>query len=167
VYQYTSPLVTGDTINGQLRQLDLMPGCQIVRGAATLGGYAGFDYQESSLRPDDPTNPVRGTATGVKVEGHYYFADEKQPLDASLVGEYSTAFDTYYAELRVGARICEKLFIGPDAEVDGDTGYNAWVATSSSATRAAPGSAGVLARMARLKSTPTFEFAQKPAQSIF
>ncbi len=42
-----------------------------------------------------------------------------------LVGEYSTAFQTYYAELRVGARICEKLFIGPDAEVDGDTGYNA------------------------------------------
>ena len=77
------------------------------------------------LSPQDPTNPLRGTATGAKVEAHYYFADEKQPIDVRLVGEYSTAFETYYAELRVGARICDKLFIGPDAEVDGDTGYNA------------------------------------------
>ena len=125
VYQYPGPLDTGDTINGQLWQLDVMPGYQIVRGASTLGGYVGFDYQESSLQPDDPTNPLRGTATGVKVEGHYYFDDYTQPLDVSLVGEYSTAFDTYYAELRLGARVWDKLFIGPDASVDGDTGYNA------------------------------------------
>ena len=51
--------------------------------------------------------------------------DDKQPIEASLVGEYSTAFDTYYAELRIGARVCDKLVVGPDASVDGDTGYNA------------------------------------------
>jgi Cellulose biosynthesis protein BcsS len=125
VYQYASPIIASDTINGQLYQLDVMPGYQIVRGASTLGGYVGFDYQESSLQPEDPTNPLRGTATGLKVEGHYYFGDEKQPLDVRLVSEYSTAFATYYAELRVGARVWGKLFIGPDGEVDGDTGYNA------------------------------------------
>jgi hypothetical protein len=125
VYDYPSPLKKGGMIDGQLWQLDLMPGYQIVRGASTLGGYVGFDYQESSLDPQDPTNPLRGTATGVKVEGHYNFADETQPLDISLVGAYSTAFATYYAELRLGVRVWEELFIGPDASVDGDTGYNA------------------------------------------
>ena len=112
-------------INGQLWQLDVMPGYQIVRGASTIGGFVGFDYQESSLQPEDPTNPLRGTATGVKVEGHYYFDDATQPLDVSLVGEYSTAFGTYYAELRLGARVWDKLFIGPAASVDGDSGYDA------------------------------------------
>jgi hypothetical protein len=124
VYQYASPFDTGGEIDGQLWQLDVMPGYQIVRGASTLGGHVGFDYQESSLEPEDPTNPQRGTATGVKVEGHYYFGDDAQPLDFSLVGEYSTAFATYYAEVRLGARVWDKLFIGPAAEVDGAIGYN-------------------------------------------
>jgi Cellulose biosynthesis protein BcsS len=96
-----------------------------VRGAATLGGYVGFDYQDSLLHPEDPTNPLRGTATGAKIEGHYYFGDDKQPLDVRLAAEYSTAFSTYYADLRIGGRILDKLFIGPDASVDGDTGYDA------------------------------------------
>ena len=42
-----------------------------------------------------------------------------------LAAEYSPAFDTYFAKLRVGARVCKNLFIGPDGSVDGDTGYNA------------------------------------------
>jgi len=124
VYQYPGTVVD-ETIDGTLWQLDLMPGYQWVRGPTTFGGFVGFDYQQSRLSPTDPTNAVRGTATGLKVEGHYYFADDKQPVEASLVGEYSTAFDTYYAELRIGARICDKLVVGPDASVDGDTGYDA------------------------------------------
>jgi cellulose biosynthesis protein BcsS len=124
VYQYAGTAIDG-TVDGTLWQLDLMPGYQMVRGAATYGGFVGLDYQQSELSPPDPTNAVRGTATGLKVEGHYYFADDKQPIEASLVGEYSTAFDTYYAELRIGARVCDKLIVGPDASVDGDTGYDA------------------------------------------
>ncbi len=124
VYEYAAT-VGGSAIDGTLWQLDLMPGYQWVRGAATFGGFIGLDYQQSQLSPPDPTNAVRGTATGLKLEGHYYVDDEKQPFAASLVGEYSTAFDTYYAELRVGARVSDKLAVGPAASVDGDTGYDA------------------------------------------
>jgi hypothetical protein len=124
VYEYAAT-VGGGTIDGTLWQLDLMPGYQWVRGGVTFGGFVGLDYQQSQLSPPDPTNAVRGTATGLKLEGHYYFDDEKQPFAASLVGEYSTAFDTYYAELRIGARVGDKLAIGPAASVDGDTGYDA------------------------------------------
>ena len=123
-FQYATKAVAG-TIDGELWQLDVMPGYQLVRGSATFGGYVGFDYQEARLSPNDPTNQVNGTATGVKVEGHFYYSDDKQPIEASVIGEYSTAFDTYYAELRVGARLIDKLFVGPDASVDGDTGYDA------------------------------------------
>ena len=62
-----------------------------------------------------PASSSRGTTT----------SNDKQPFTASLVGEYSTAFDTYYAELRIGARVGDKLVIGPAASVDGDTGYDA------------------------------------------
>lgn len=125
VFQYATTAVAG-TVDGELWQLDIMPGYQLIRGSVTLGGYVGLDYQQAQLSPDDPTNQVNGTATGVKGEGHIYlYADAKQPIEASLVGEYSTAFDTYYAELRIGARLIDKLFIGPDASVNGDTGYDA------------------------------------------
>ena len=122
VYNYVGP--TGATIDGTLWQLDAMPGYQHVRGAETFGASIGLDYQDSLLSPNDPTNPVRGTVVGFKVAANYDFQDDKQPVEASLVGEYSTAFETYYAELRVGARLTDKLSLGPAAEVDGTTGYN-------------------------------------------
>ena len=99
VFQYATKAVAG-TVDGELWQADIMPGYQFVRGNITFGGYAGVDYQQARLSPNDPTNQVNGSATGIKVEAHYYYSDDKQPIEASLAGEYSTAFDTYYAELR-------------------------------------------------------------------
>jgi hypothetical protein len=123
-YQYTNPSVTARTVDGRQWQVDVMAGYQLVRGSATIGGYIGFDYQNVQLSPEDPTAQVRGTRTGFKVEGHFEYSDDKQPYEASLTGEYSTAFATYYAELRLGARLCDKLFVGPAVEADGDTGYD-------------------------------------------
>ena len=125
VYNYASSDVPGGNVDGKLWQFDLMPGYQVVRGGATFGGYVGLDYQDSQLTPNDPTNQLRGTKAGVKVAGSFDFEDEKQPIATSFAAEYSTAFDTYFAELRLGARVCKNLFIGPDGSVDGDTGYNA------------------------------------------
>jgi hypothetical protein len=76
------------------------------------------------LSAEDPTAQVQGTRTGFKVEGHFEYSDDKQPYEASLTGEYSMAFATYYAELRLDARLCDKLFVGPAVEADGDTGYD-------------------------------------------
>ena len=126
VYEYAAPDGTGGNIDGQLWQFDFMPGYQWVRRAHSIGGFIGIDLQDSELDPDDPANPVRGTAAGFKVAANYDFGDDKQPFEASLVGEYSTAFETYYAELRLGARLIDKLFIGPAAETDGQTGYESW-----------------------------------------
>jgi hypothetical protein len=123
-YQYTSASATAATIDGTQWQFDVMPGYQLVRGSTTVGGYIGLDYQSVQLSPEDPTAQVQGTRTGLKVEGHLEYSDDKQPYEASLTGEYSTAFATYYAELRLGARLCDKLFVGPAVEADGDTGYD-------------------------------------------
>jgi hypothetical protein len=122
VYSYAD--TAGATVDGTLWQFDVMPGYQYVRGAETFGAAIGLDYQDSLLSPNDPTNAVRGTAVGFKVSASYEFDDDKQPFEASFASEYSTAFESYYAELRVGARLTKKLSLGPAAEVDGTTGYN-------------------------------------------
>jgi hypothetical protein len=122
VYEYAATEEV--SIDGTLWQFDILPGYQVVRGAETFGASIGLDYQNSQLSPNDPTNPVRGTAFGFKVAANYDFQDDKRPFEASLAGEYSTAFESYYAELRVGARLTDKLSLGPAAEIDGTTGYN-------------------------------------------
>ena len=72
IYEYAAPAGIGSNIDGELWQFDLMPGYQFVRGSETFGGHVGLDLQDLQLDPDDRSNPVRGTAAGVKVEGHYY-----------------------------------------------------------------------------------------------
>jgi hypothetical protein len=95
-----------------------------VRGGATFGAYLGFDFQDSELSPNDPTNAVNGSEGGIKVALSYEYDDAKQPITGSLNGEYSSVFATYYAEARLGLRLGDKLVVGPEAEADGDTGYN-------------------------------------------
>jgi hypothetical protein len=123
-YSYTNPLNSLGEVNGRFYQSDFMVGYQVVRDGVTVSGYAGFDYQDAQLSPNDPTSRVNGTRTGAKVAANIAYDDEKQPVTGSLSTEYSSAYDTYYAQLRVGLRVCKKLVVGPEAEADGDTGYN-------------------------------------------
>ncbi len=123
-YNYEASLAPRGEIDGLLYQVDVMPGYQIVRGGATFGAYLGFDFQDSHLSPNDPTNAVNGSKGGIKVALSYEYDEKKHPIIGSLNGEYSSVFDTYYAEARLGLRLGDKLVVGPEAEADGDTGYN-------------------------------------------
>ncbi len=123
-YNYEASLARPGEIDGLLYQVDVMPGYQIVRGGATFGAYLGFDFQDSQLSPSDPTNAVNGSKGGIKAALSYEYDEKKHPVTGSLNGEYSSVFDTYYAEARLGLRIGDKLVLGPEAEADGDTGYN-------------------------------------------
>jgi len=123
-YNYEASLARLGEIDGLLYQVDVMPGYQIVRGGTTFGAYLGFDFQESQLSPNDPTNAVNGSKGGIKVALSCEYDEKKDPITGSLNGEYSSVFDTYYAEARLGLRLGDKLVLGPEAEADGDTGYN-------------------------------------------
>lgn len=123
-YNYEASLARSSEIDGLLYQVDVMPGYQIVRGGATFGAYLGFDFQDSQLSPNDPTNAVNGSKGGIKIALSYEYDEKKHPITGSLNGEYSSVFDTYYAEARLGLRFGDKLVLGPEAEADGDTGYN-------------------------------------------
>jgi hypothetical protein len=115
----------GGKVDGDLWQFDIMPGYQIVDQSMTYALYVGFDYQNSQLSPDDPGTQVRGTETGFKVAGNIEFSDEKAPFEASILGEYSTAFSSYYAQARIGLKLCDKFYVGPEGALDGLVGYDA------------------------------------------
>jgi hypothetical protein len=89
---------------GREWQGDVMLGYQWVRDRVDISLSAGVDFINHKVRPFDPLNPVTGHETGFKVAGDietrtfalnlpYYFL---------LDGDYSTAFDSYYALGRLG-----------------------------------------------------------------
>lgn len=71
----------------------------VANGAATLS--IGANYQDHRLSRSDPFNSVVGSEWGFKVQGDFWVTPMPSWLVVGLAS-YSTAFDTYYANLRVG-----------------------------------------------------------------
>jgi hypothetical protein len=103
-YDYLAAAGLGTRVDGTSRQADLMIGYQWVRQQHSLALYAGVDFIDQDLSPDDPFNPARGRETGFKVgidlESHRYSG---LPYYYAVEGTYSTAFDTYFLMGRLGA----------------------------------------------------------------
>jgi len=121
-YEYANPSVPGGRVDGDGVQLSAMLGYMFVGQAATLALYAGVDHQNYDLTPNDPSNRVSGSETGVRIggdlrtTGNYHYA--------SLEGYYSTAFESYWARARVGAKV-DRFTFGPEGVMLGSEGYDA------------------------------------------
>lgn len=100
-YDYDTDSVAGGRVDVDERSFDVMLGYQKTVGDITGTGYIGFDYQDYDLSPNDPENQVRGTKTGFKVAVEIATGDET-PVFVSVDSSYSTAFDSFLADLRVG-----------------------------------------------------------------
>jgi hypothetical protein len=104
-------------------QGDAMVGYRFSRGPVWGSIFIGVDTQDYNLRPDDPTAKVRGQETGFKVAGDLSTGYD-QPFYASIEGNYSTAFDSYWARARVGLNR-NKLTWGPEFSVLGNVDFDA------------------------------------------
>jgi opacity protein-like surface antigen len=89
-------------------------------GDVSAAGYVGLEIRDVDISPDDPTNKVRGTETGFKVALEVETEGEG-PLYYSFDGSYSTAFDSFYAQARVGYN-AQRYVIGPEGEFFSDEG---------------------------------------------
>jgi hypothetical protein len=112
-----------DVGHGTGWQGDAMVGYRFSRGPVWGSIFVGVDTQDYRLRPDDPTEKVRGTETGFKVAADLS-TDYEHPFFGSIEGNYSTAFDSYWARARVGLNR-NKLTWGPEFSVLGNTDFNA------------------------------------------
>ncbi len=109
--------------DGRQWQADLALGYMFSRNKIGYEIYAGVDYQNVKLSPDDPTAEVRGTEWGFKV-GAGIETEKELPYYFSLEGQYSTAFDSYWARARVGLHR-DRFTFGPEAIVLGDDDFDA------------------------------------------
>jgi hypothetical protein len=120
-YEYDNGGVRTD---GDGWQGDVMIGYKFNRGHWWAAGYIGVDYQDHDLTPDDPDNPVRGTEWGFKVAADIATLRHGSPLYFGLSGQYSTAFDSYWARARVGINRDHYTF-GPEGIVMGSDSFDA------------------------------------------
>ena len=104
-------------------QGDAMIGYKFTRGPVWGSIFIGVDSQDYDLKPDDPTAQVRGQETGFKVAGHLSTA-YGSPFYAAIEGNYSTAFDSYWARVRAGL-YRDKLTWGPEFAVLGNVDFDA------------------------------------------
>jgi len=85
--------------------------------------FVGPDWQNIKLSPDDPTAEVRGTEFGVRVAADLRTA-EKLPYFVNLSGSYSSAFNSYWSRLRMGAKL-SGVTLGPEVIALGNESFDA------------------------------------------
>lgn len=95
-------------------------GYQAVSSAIYLAVYIGVNYFNNDSTPFDPTDPTAGDEVGFMVQGELETVGE-DALYLSLMGTYSTAFDTYWVRARPGYNAGGIAF-GPEFIASGDLG---------------------------------------------
>jgi hypothetical protein len=104
-------------------QGDAMVGYRFTRGPVWGSIFIGVDVQDYDLDPDDPNERVRGTETGFKVAADLSTA-YGSPIYASIAGNYSTAFDSYWVRGRLGV-FRSKVTWGAEGSAFGNIDYEA------------------------------------------
>lgn len=117
-YSYDETSAPFSNVNADDRSLDIMLGYQWVTPTWSATGYVGYEARAVHLSPFDPNNNVVGGANGFKVAAEFE-TDDELPYYASLEGSYSTAFDSYYGQARLGWNK-KSIIFGPEAGVYGD-----------------------------------------------
>ncbi len=120
-YEYDSGATR---IDGDGWQGDVMLGYKFSRDHWWAAGFVGVDWQHHDLTPNDFSNKVRGSEVGFKVAADWSTIRGQSPLFASLNGNYSTAFDSYWARARVGGNLGH-ITLGPEAIVLGNESFDA------------------------------------------
>ena len=123
-YEYDTVAVPGGVVDGDGWQGDAMIGYKVSRGHLWAAGYIGIDYQDHDLTPNDPFNPVNRSEVGFKVVADVATLRHGTPLYFGLSGQYSTAFDSYWARARAGLNR-DRFTFGPEAIALGSDSFDA------------------------------------------
>jgi opacity protein-like surface antigen len=124
----TATAQPGTKVDARDRSLDVMLGYQWVFADWSATGYLGYEVRDVHLSPDDLNNSVRGTDSGFKVALELETDDESnQPFYGDFETSYSMAFNSYWAQGRVGYNFqkvmsAQSVIFGPEASVLDDDG---------------------------------------------
>ena len=119
-YDFTQSGGAGDG-NGKDRAVDVMIGYQKYFGTVSAVGYIGMEVRDIDNSPDDPTSNLEGTQTGFKVATEIETEDDNSPFYGSLDASYSTAFNSWYGQVRAGPNM-KRIKFGPEGALFSDEG---------------------------------------------
>jgi Cellulose biosynthesis protein BcsS len=127
-YRYDTTVGTTSTaIKGLFETSDFLIGYGSNRDNFSANFMVGLNVQNQVLSQPDPNNPVQGTRAGLKVQGDFY-ANPTPQLMLFGLGQYSTAFQSYYSEFKFGYALfgLREVFFGPHLLVEGNQQYEQW-----------------------------------------
>lgn len=118
-YDYTLPVV-GGVIDGDVTAFSALVGYQHFFQGLVGRVYAGVDYEDHDLTPDNPFDPNRGSDFGVMVRGELETQYSFNALFyGSLVGIYGSAKERHWVRGRAGYNF-GGIILGPEAIFTGN-----------------------------------------------
>lgn len=125
-YGYVASQPKIGQVRGSQEQGSVSAGYEWISPTTSIAGFVGVEGRDDVLTPHDPTNPVAGTAFGLRSEFDFY----TRPTPLSMVaGEvtYSTTHNAWYGALRLGLMpIPGSAYVGPEFIALGDDFYRQW-----------------------------------------
>jgi hypothetical protein len=112
-YHYTSGALADAAVLGEQIIAFALPGWRFQKDRLTVSVFAGVDIQQHRLTPDDPSNSLRGTKTGIRGGFDLWFEPNALTMlgaDASL----SSVGPSYSARLAAGWRFADSFYAGPE-----------------------------------------------------
>ncbi|MGH1404017.1 MAG: cellulose biosynthesis protein BcsS [Alphaproteobacteria bacterium] len=121
-YEYNTVAVSGLGVDGDNVRANAMVGYQKHFDTMLVSAFAGIDYNNHDLSPNDPGNDVDGSETGVMAQ-----VEVRKNFDAltqlNLNVNYSTAYNNYYATARL-ERDLGSFKIGPQVTALGSESFD-------------------------------------------
>jgi len=126
VYRYNAGSLGGTQVIGGEAIGAVLPGWRIKRGPLEGKFFVGPDFEYHPLWPDDPGNPLRGSAVGLRMAAEFWY----EPTPTTMVaGDVSltTIVSDNNARLAFGWRVLDDLvggfYVGPEVQSFGSFGY--------------------------------------------
>lgn len=113
VYRYVSGELGDISVNGYQAIGFALPGWRFQRGRLTLTLFAGLDIQHHRFSPDDPSNSLRGTQTGIRGGFDLWFEPNPHAMISADVS-VSSVGPSYASRLALGWRVADLIYVGPE-----------------------------------------------------
>jgi Cellulose biosynthesis protein BcsS len=110
--------------DGQNAFAAALVGYQFRPGRLILKLFAGIEAEDQPIVPHDPNNSVQGSAVGLRLQAESWL-DLSERMYLSADATYGTAFQEYWALVRLGYRLRERFSLGLEGGALGNEEYNA------------------------------------------
>ena len=124
-YSYSNSGVPGGKVDADMVEAAGLLGYYFSLGKVGLSAYAGVDWQDTRLSPNDPFNPVRGSTTDFVASAKMNIPLSKR-TELKLNGGYSIVNETYWSKAKIGFKFgkARRITIGPEAAFFGNENQN-------------------------------------------